>query len=157
MFHFVEPLFDDISTILPEQLYLGNETAAQSEDILQEHRITHVIQIRARDQQEDIAEQELNSRTYLKLFLDDSPSDDIRPLFETCHNFIRNAIEKENGIVLVHCAMGVSRSATIVIAYLMKHLQINENLALMMVQRVRPLVNPNEGFMKALHDYGKEL
>ena len=52
---------------------------------------------------------------------------------------------------------GVSRSATIVIAYLMwtQHLKYKE--ALEKVKEKRPLVGPNEGFEKQLEMFEKYL
>jgi len=40
------------------------------------------------------------------------------PTFEDTHGFIRNNLERTNAFV--HCQAGVSRSATLVIAFLMK-------------------------------------
>ena len=49
--------------------------------------------------------------------------------------------------MLVHCANGVSRSATVVIAYVMSKLKMGREEALGYV-RERRYVNPNKGFME---------
>jgi len=50
--------------------------------------------------------------------------------------------------VLVHCHMGVSRSATVVIAYLMKYFHMTHREAYNFVKKKRSVINPNEGFRK---------
>eukprot|EP00771_Trimastix_marina_P000558 gnl/Trimastix_PCT/1577.p1 GENE.gnl/Trimastix_PCT/1577~~gnl/Trimastix_PCT/1577.p1 ORF type:complete len:276 (+),score=28.93 gnl/Trimastix_PCT/1577:329-1156(+) len=52
--------------------------------------------------------------------------------------------------VLVHCRLGQSRSATVVIAYLMRHLRMSLDAAVQDVVRKRPSVNPNHGFLRQL-------
>ncbi|CCW68727.1 unnamed protein product [Phytomonas sp. Hart1] len=52
--------------------------------------------------------------------------------------------------VVAHCMVGVSRSASIVAAYLMKKAGITRNDALSFIQMVRPVVNPNNGFRHQL-------
>jgi dual specificity phosphatase 12 len=47
---------------------------------------------------------------------------------------------KRNGGVLVHCQAGMSRSATIVAAYLMKTLKLSVDEALDMIRAVRPVI-----------------
>ena len=48
--------------------------------------------------------------------------------------------------MLIHCAYGVSRSPSIVIAYLMKKYKIDFDEAEHFVKRKRPEIRPNEGF-----------
>jgi protein tyrosine/serine phosphatase len=54
------------------------------------------------------------------------------------------------GGVYVHCAAGVSRSATVVIAYLMFREKMCLRMAFDYVKKCRPVVEPNDGFMKQL-------
>ncbi len=55
--------------------------------------------------------------------------------------------------MLVHCRAGVSRSATIVLAYCMHDLGMKLKDCLKMVKEKRKIVDPNEGFMEALKTY----
>merc|ERR1712054_230256 len=57
------------------------------------------------------------------------------------------------GGVFVHCAMGKSRSATVVCAYLMRRYGITSDQALSQIREARPLCEPNEGFWKQLELY----
>jgi hypothetical protein len=57
------------------------------------------------------------------------------------------------GSVLVHCAAGVSRSATVVLGYLMARQNLSLAAALQHLKEVRPWVSPNPGFMQQLEAY----
>lgn len=61
------------------------------------------------------------------------------------------------GKVLVHCALGVSRSATVCIAYLMKHHNLTLIKAHEFVQKHRSIIHPNPGFWKQLVEYEKAI
>jgi len=60
---------------------------------------------------------------------------------------------KRGQAVLVHCKMGVSRSASTVIAFAMKHLHWSLETALSYVRDCRSIIKPNEGFTKQLQTY----
>ena len=55
--------------------------------------------------------------------------------------------------VLVHCQSGISRSATVVIAYLIKHKGMSLIEAYEHCLSIRPMINPNDGFFRALQDF----
>ncbi|KAG0416073.1 hypothetical protein HPB47_006749, partial [Ixodes persulcatus] len=55
--------------------------------------------------------------------------------------------------VLVHCKMGISRSASVVIAYVMKAYDLDLDQALEFVKRRRSCIKPNSGFLKQLETY----
>lgn len=55
--------------------------------------------------------------------------------------------------VLVHCKMGISRSAATVMAFAMKEYQMSLKEALAHVKGRRSVVNPNDGFIAQLRDY----
>ena len=57
--------------------------------------------------------------------------------------------------ILVHCQAGVSRSATMVAAYLIKYFDFSVSAAVDMVKAARPIANPNEGFMRQLEAWQK--
>lgn len=67
----------------------------------------------------------------------------------------------EKGPVYVHCRMGVSRSTSLVVAYIMKYLQPpcrrDASLALDYVRSKRKHVNPNYGFLLQLKAYEEAL
>ncbi|KAF7264751.1 hypothetical protein GWI33_022477 [Rhynchophorus ferrugineus] len=61
------------------------------------------------------------------------------------------------GRILVFCVAGVSRSATLCIAYLMKYHQLTLLEAFDHVKKIRPKIHPNCGFFQQLMDYEKSL
>ena len=75
----------------------------------------------------------------------DSPDANLRTRFPDCIGFIKQAIGK-GGRVLVHCFAGVSRSAAVVIAYLMQEHGLSVHSAYSLVRSKRPYIKPNEGF-----------
>lgn len=62
-------------------------------------------------------------------------------------------VRKSNSKCLVHCRMGVSRSASTVIAYAMKEYGWSLEKAYNFVKQKRSIAQPNSGFMKQLAEY----
>ena len=58
---------------------------------------------------------------------------------------------------LIHCRNGMSRSATVAIAYLMKYQGMSLIQAFKFVRDHRPCVSPNPGFMRQLVDFERSL
>ncbi|XP_050536924.1 dual specificity protein phosphatase MPK-4-like isoform X2 [Daktulosphaira vitifoliae] len=81
----------------------------------------------------------------------DLESEDLLSHFDSTFQFIKDGIEKSS--VLVHCYFGVSRSSTIVIAYLMKKYEISFGEAHKKVKCIKPNVSPNTGFLAQLSLY----
>eukprot|EP01062_Namystynia_karyoxenos_P015066 TRINITY_DN1546_c0_g3_i1.p1 TRINITY_DN1546_c0_g3~~TRINITY_DN1546_c0_g3_i1.p1 ORF type:complete len:783 (+),score=173.80 TRINITY_DN1546_c0_g3_i1:79-2349(+) len=83
---------------------------------------------------------------HLKVAVDDVADNDIRPLLAGAHNFIDGARE-QGGACFVHCFKGQSRSATVVVSYLMVTQHRSLASALAFVRQARPMIRPNEGFL----------
>ena len=64
---------------------------------------------------------------------------------------------QRGGSVLIHCQMGISRSATVAIAYLMKYHSFSRDAAYQYVKERRPLINPNPGFWSQLQLFQARL
>lgn len=58
---------------------------------------------------------------------------------------------------VVHCAAGVSRSAALTLAYLLKYTDLSLLEAFRHTRTVRPVIRPNSGFMKQLAAYERKL
>ena len=135
---------------LDNRVFLGNEDNARDLDLLQSYAITHVISLtQSVYHPEKIA--------YYPINIDDSPVANIYQYFEPCVEFINDALaarDSHSGMnVFVHCAAGVSRSASIVIAYLMSSQRVDYETALGMVRADRHYVCPNEGFVLQLRQW----
>lgn len=86
----------------------------------------------------------------------DSPTANLKQHFAACHKFISEAFA-QGGRVLVHCWAGISRSATIVISWLMKEHDMSLKAATELTRSKRWFINPNIGFCKQLHKFAKEV
>ncbi|EIN08594.1 hypothetical protein PUNSTDRAFT_114048 [Punctularia strigosozonata HHB-11173 SS5] len=84
-----------------------------------------------------------------QIAVDDEEEADILPHLVPAISFIQAELEKGRG-VLVHCQAGMSRSATIVAAYLMYSQNIDATTALAQLKQARPIVQPNDGFLYQL-------
>lgn len=65
--------------------------------------------------------------------------------------------ETNNDILISYSNAGVSRSATVVLGFLMFTYSLSLEDALIIVKRARPCVKPNEGFLQQLRDNEKQL
>lgn len=133
-------------------LYLGDKYAAKDKRFLIQNEFTHVI-----NAAEGFDEYQVNTSEYyykphkikyLGIPGHDRPSWNISVYFDRVAKFIDEAI-KSGGKVLVHCVVGISRSATLVIAYLMIVKGMNAAEALQYVFH-RRRVFPNIGFLHHL-------
>ena len=74
--------------------------------------------------------------------------------FDEANEFI-NKCRLEGGVLLVHCKYGISRSASFIIAYLIKYMRYTVDYAFNFVFQKRNQIKPNEGFMRQLNKYGE--
>jgi dual specificity MAP kinase phosphatase len=81
---------------------------------------------------------------------------DIKQYFVDTFKIIDEALSNNQNI-LVHCQAGISRSATIVIAYIIRKQKKTMDESLKFVQSKRSCVSPNLGFCGQLIRYEKEL
>ncbi len=105
---------NDLDLIIPN-LYLGNVSAAKDNELLKNLNITHVLTIE--DRSLDSSQYKVLEKYKFKK-LADMHNCNILEVLEECLEFIDEAI-KESKNILVHCYMGMSRSATLVMAYIM--------------------------------------
>merc|ERR1711973_1061603 len=85
----------------------------------------------------------------------DSPGFFLKPYFRPAANFIDDAV-RSGGKVVVHWQCGISRSATLVAAYLMLKKKMDVKQALASIRMNRSIF-PNQGFMSQLCDFDYEL
>ncbi|GBC08706.1 hypothetical protein RclHR1_08320005 [Rhizophagus clarus] len=151
---FFSPFFEGSfpSRILPF-LYLGNLNHACNADMLKALGITHVLSVGE--------DSKLDKKEFVVHYLDNLYDDGIDSLWnhlDTCVNFIENA-RQSNGSILIHCRVGVSRSATITIAYIMRHLgrSLVSSYLYVRARRLNVIIQPNLKFMYELLQYEQKL
>lgn len=137
-----------MSEIIKNKLYLGDMVNANNERELNTKNVTCVICVA-----EDVVIKLDNPNIKIyKYNLQDNYDCNISLYFDE----IGSIIDKEN-IVLVNCAAGISRSSTIVIAYIMKYYNYNLREALLYVKNRRNIICPNMRFLHYLLEYEKKL
>ena len=129
-------------TQISNNLFLSGIDSANDIVQLKSNRILHILNLIG-DLQPKPKFKELNN---LILFVRDSASENIQGVMLECFDFIHKALSK-NQAVLVHCQQGISRSATIIIAYLMLANDLTYLEAFAHVRFKRPIVSPNLGFI----------
>lgn len=129
-----------------EKLYIGDYFTSINYNALIQKNITHIL----------VCGEELICRypeefTYRQFKIQDTSSTSIEQYFEEAYEFINEG--KKRGSVLVHCAQARSRSASMVISYIMKKDQVNFKKALETLKKSHPQTSPNPGFIKQLKNY----
>jgi len=130
-------------------VFISGFRAAADPGFVRRRGIAAIVKMFADDPRYPGGAARLPGVRYLVLPSEDRPDYDIQPDAVRAVAFIRDAIAR-NELVLVHCHWGVSRSATAVLLHLMVHRRLPLALALDRLRVVRPIVNPNPGFMAFL-------
>lgn len=137
---------DHWSRVLPG-LFIGNIHSSGDQPFLLNKRIRAVI-----DLANSLHNQKFNRNIKVyKINIDDSPNSNLKPWLKHTYDFIHKSLE-QNQSVLVFCRAGVSRSASIVIHYLMRHYNISYYDAYRYLKAKRRQIQPNEGFVRQLQE-----
>jgi protein-tyrosine phosphatase len=142
---------------ITKYIFIGNahsvigNYATQESDLLDPLNIKVVISALTEEEYEDymIAKEDFPEIEWHRFVIDDDENEKISQYFFDVHSIISNAIS-QNKNVIVHCAAGMSRSPTLVIAYLMIENNWSFKESIEYVKRQRPIVEPNIGFIKQL-------
>ncbi|XP_051273179.1 dual specificity protein phosphatase 13 [Dicentrarchus labrax] len=131
-------------------LYIGDMSVAQDKTTLSSLGVSHILNAAAGRHRINTGQQFYSDLEveYHGVEAADHPEFDLRPFFNPAAQFIDSALKK-NGKVFVHCAMGVSRSGALVLAYLM----ICQGLSLaeaIVAVRLNRDIGPNSGFLEQL-------
>ena len=153
---------EDISYIVP-YVCIGNRYAATGRfdedgnyiDYLSLYNIKHVISALTDSEYADYmiaAEDFADQAAWHRLAVDDGPSEPISRFFSQMTAVIADAVAAQQPI-LIHCAAGMSRSVTIVAAYLIAARGLKAAEAVALIKNKRPIAQPNKGFMRQLEVY----
>ena len=136
---------EDSMHYILDNIYLGDVLAADNETYLKSFNISVVINCAYEhiSDYEDLKAYELN--------LTDHFPQQLFPTFEMAYEVIKHY--NENSKIFVHCMSGMSRSASLVIFYIMKEKKWDYDTSFEYVQKIRSCVNPNSYFVEQLKDY----
>lgn len=132
-------------TYIIDNLYLGSSFNAASYTILKNNNINVIFNIT-----NEITNYYPNDFIYHKYPLNDNNKDSIEEYLEEIYETILNHQQNTPGNILVHCYMGRSRSASVIIYYIMKKLSMNVNEAMEYVLNKRLIINPTIKFSEDL-------
>lgn len=141
----------DTSTILDDFLYLGAKGVTGDMEKLNGLGVGYIVNCT-----EDPPAEYPSHIKYLHVAVGDTANDDISKYFIVSSDFIEQARESGKS-VLVHCTMGMSRSSSIVLAYLVRHQGMTLAQALVHVKERRPVTSPNPGFMQQLVEFERSI
>lgn len=134
-------------------LHLGSSFNAYSLSELSNKKINVVINVT--EEIDNFHENNL-VMTYYRFPIKDNNEDDISEILDQTYELIDEHLAKGNSI-LVHCYMGASRSASVIIYYLMKKYDWTYQQALTDVSEKRKLVNLSHKFDFILRKKEQEL
>lgn len=105
---------------------------------------------------QELPKQDIVGVESIKLFLDDMPYAIINVYFDRIADKIHEHANR-GGRTIIHCVCGISRAASITIAYLMKYKNMSLRSGYEYVLGRRSCIRPNKGFWRQLVDYEKRL
>ncbi|KAK6625051.1 hypothetical protein RUM43_005342 [Polyplax serrata] len=137
----------DAATEIFDHVYLGSEWNASNHEELQKNGVRHILNVTR-----EIDNFFPGMFNYLNIRVYDDEKTDLLKHWDDTFKYISRA-RAEGSKVLVHCKMGVSRSASVVIAYAMKAYNWDFKKAFEYVKKKRNCIKPNCSFMTQLETY----
>lgn len=145
-------LLTSISTI-DTHLYLSGYTPATNRQLLAQLSINCIIDATNIPPNRNAID---SSIVYMKVPVDDNENAPLYGYFDSVADRIES-VRVSGGKTLVHCAAGISRSASLVIVYLIKYGRLSLKEAYEKVYNARRIICPNNGFWRQMIDYETKL
>ena len=142
----IDDFFPQASEIIPG-LFVADLYTATSPAVLKHLGISHVVSVVRKP---GFRLQRTIKHLYVPV--EDRTDDDLLGYLDYTIRWIRDALAQD-GRVLVHCVWGMSRSASVVVAYLIAARSMSLDEALRIVRARRRIARPNSGFMDQLKVY----
>ncbi|KAL9712950.1 hypothetical protein Ac2012v2_004191 [Leucoagaricus gongylophorus] len=136
----------NFEAVIENKLYVGNVIAARSTRILLERRITHILSV---CNEAIPAEVPQSGICHKRIDIEDVEYADLLIHLPIACQFIHQALTS-GGIILVHSVSGISRSAAVIVAYLMWSRRLGATDATEIVRRARDSIWINPGFHEQL-------
>ncbi|XP_015268699.1 PREDICTED: protein phosphatase Slingshot homolog 1 [Gekko japonicus] len=137
----------DKPSLIFDHLYLGSEWNASNLEELRGSGVDYILNVTR-----EIDNFFPGLFAYHNIRVYDEETTDLLAHWNEAYHFINKA-KKNHSKCLVHCKMGVSRSASTVIAYAMKEFGWSLEKAYNYVKQKRSIARPNAGFMRQLLEY----
>ncbi|XP_077165221.1 protein phosphatase Slingshot homolog 1 isoform X2 [Paroedura picta] len=137
----------DKPSLIFDHLYLGSEWNASNLEELRGSGVDYILNVTR-----EIDNFFPGLFAYHNIRVYDEETTDLLAHWNEAYHFINKA-KKNRSKCLVHCKMGVSRSASTVIAYAMKEFGWSLEKAYNYVRQKRSIARPNAGFMRQLLEY----
>jgi len=135
-----------------ENLFLGNAYNARNFYELKKNNIGLIINC-----SKDIPNYFEDEMDYIRVYVEDKLNQCIYKYLDTTITQMHEYLKvNPNKNILIHCFMGSSRSATVIIAYLIKYRKYTRRDALLFLKQKRHLVNINVDFFKQLKRFEEE-
>ncbi|XP_034039234.1 dual specificity phosphatase 28 [Thalassophryne amazonica] len=135
---------------ITDSLFIGNARSGCSAELIQQEAVTFCINVSKQQPFPTVCVATLRIPVY------DDPNEDLYSHFDRCADAIQQEANR-GGHSVVYCKNGRSRSASVCVAYLMKHQKLSMVEALQKVKAARHAIDPNAGFMIQLQKYEQEL
>ncbi|KAM8970041.1 LOW QUALITY PROTEIN: dual specificity protein phosphatase 8 [Sarcophilus harrisii] len=140
-----------LTRILPH-LYLGSQKDVLNQDLMTRNGISYVLNASNSCPKPDF----ICESRFMRIPVNDSYCEKLLPWLDKSIEFIDKA-KLSSCQVIVHCLAGISRSATIAIAYIMKTMGMSSDDAYRFVKDRRPSISPNFNFLGQLLEYERSL
>lgn len=137
----------DAATEIFPHVYLGSEWNASNLEELQNNGVGYILNVT-----KEIDNFYPGTFDYLNIRVYDDEKTELLKHWDSTFKYIAQ-VKDRGSKVLVHCKMGISRSASVVIAYAMKAFNMSLEEALALVKKKRTCIKPNQAFCNQLKTY----
>jgi protein-tyrosine phosphatase len=145
----------NVTEILP-RLFISDLSFAENPALLSSYRITHILSVMPDSIYRPPSSVLPVQPARLQIRVEDLPFAELAAHLPNTTSWIWNALSSSSEVrVLVHCAEGVSRSVSVVAAYLMASQGWAPMQAIEFIKNKRRIANPNFGFIQQLHEYSR--
>lgn len=143
-------------------LFIGNKWSTDP-NVLNQYNINCVLNVSTPEADVNRGRYKLDSHVIMKIEDIPTPLVSKKMFSEVIPNAMRyldtylNPEAPSNKRVLVHCNAGISRSATVILAWLMKTYGMTRDTSIQFLRSRRSIIHPNDGFMRVLKEWEDHL
>jgi protein-tyrosine phosphatase len=129
---------------ITDRIWISDYRTSTNYEILKSHGIKQILSVGS-----ELPAHKTNDFKLMHIRITDEPEVNISKYFDSTYKFIDAAP------TLVHCAAGISRSVSNVLAYLIRKERMPLTQAIAFVKSKRSIIRPNPGFLKQLEEFEK--